>query len=92
MALHTVRSSHNFIHTLCNVDYSSHQLSTDNACASGAGAGDVSLVTVANEGVGLAEVFVHARSWSQLATAALAAEPVRGWGRSSTMIAGRQVT
>src|ERR1700722_10583791 len=69
-----------------------HPESTVNGCTAAAGAGDISLAAEANGAVGVAVAFVHARSCCQLATAWAAAAPVRGWGRSSTMTAGRHVT
>ncbi len=69
-----------------------HPESTESVWTAVGAAGEVSLCTVATGAPGVADTFVHDRAWFQAANAVVAASPASGWGRSSTITAGRQVT
>jgi hypothetical protein len=55
-------------------------------------AGEPSVRTEPNGAPGVTNALVQIRAWFQAASAAVAASPESGWGRSLTITAGRHVT
>ena len=66
--------------------------SVERACTVAGDAGEVSVCTEAAGAPGVTDTLVQERAWFHAASAAVAASPESGWGRSSTITAGRQVT